>query len=138
MSWVMGGWLAGGWLTVGEMWSVDRWGWGGQVESARMAEAMEKVHEINERALEDRREKEAMAGRLQEQTALAKALESRLNEIETSEVSALRRGAEEFAKVSDARARLELRVSQLEGSLQLLSVRGEQVAPRPLLSPFSF
>ncbi|KAJ1491053.1 hypothetical protein T484DRAFT_1883462 [Baffinella frigidus] len=98
------------------------------VESARMAEAMEKVHEINERALEDRREKEAMAGRLQEQTALAKALESRLNEIETSEVSALRRGAEEFAKVSDARARLELRVSQLEGSLQLLSVRGEQVA----------
>ena len=43
-------------------------------------------------------------------------------------MGALRRGAEEFAKVSEARAALELRVSQLEGALQLLSARGEQVA----------
>ena len=98
------------------------------VESAKMAEAQQRLHELNERAIADRKDKDALAAQLAEQSSLARGLEERLNEIEASEMGALRRGAEEFAKVSEARAALELRVSQLEGALQLLSARGEQVA----------
>ena len=97
------------------------------VESERVASALQRMHQLQLDAQEERRKSELAQEALQQQQETIASLEERLRAVEASETLGLRQQSQEHENRSVEHARMEVRINELEASLKTLSVKGEQV-----------
>jgi len=97
------------------------------VESERVAAALQRMHQLQLDAQEERRKNEVAQEAIQQQQHTIGSLEERLRVVESSESVNLRQQSQEYEARQMDGARMEVRVNELEAALRALSVKGEQV-----------
>jgi hypothetical protein len=97
------------------------------VESERVVAALQRMHQMQLEAQEERRKNDASQHKLEQQQQIIGVLEERLRVVESSETHTLRQQAQEHETRQIESARMEVRVHELEAALRALSARGEQV-----------
>jgi len=97
------------------------------VESERVAAALQRMHQMQLDAQEERRKHELSQQAIEQQQHIISALEERLRVVESSEAVTLRQQAQEHEARQMQTAHMEVRVHELEAALRELTVKGEQV-----------
>lgn len=98
------------------------------IETDQLTEAMEKMHNMQVKAEEDRKRAESMREESKAQQEIIGDLVERLRVLEERGAGFESRELEGFQSMSEHRARLEFRVQELEAALVAVSTRGEQMA----------
>ena len=97
------------------------------VESERVAAALQRMHQLQLDAQDERRKNEMSQVKVEQQQEIIATLEQRLRAVESSESIGLRQQAHEHEARQMESARMEVRVHELEAALRSLSAKGEQV-----------
>jgi hypothetical protein len=97
------------------------------VESERVAAALQRIHQMQLDAQEDRRKSQLSQQLAEQHQQTIAMLEERLKVVESSEALGLRQQMQDHEARRTETARMEMRIYELEAALRTLSAKGEQV-----------